>query len=304
MRASSWAPVIGQAGAAGETRRPSVLHQDTLHLDAGAYASTGGDGAGKIGDMGRPLRVKPATERAGAALHASSGVAADRPTAGAERLRALRAELAVSPQRLEVKRSHGERLLRSRVERVEVGRPLDALPLTPLLEHLGGGAEAGAGVDHRGAADGATDGNGDRGLSRRDRHATVAVEQGEPVERIGGIAGVVHVRTRTRAPAHRGRPPPGAQQPPRHPPRSRRSRRHNPRPHRAAPDRPVPWRPAGRRLRPHSATRSRLLSAPGHHGPSPPSRAASRAAAGRGRSRSASPPSSPCSPRAPGRSCD
>src|SRR4249919_2773708 len=110
----------GQAGAAGETRRSSVLHQDTLHLDAGAYASTSGHGAGKIGDMGRPLRVKPATEGAGAALHASSGVAADRPTAGAERLRALRAELAVSPERLEVKRSHGERLLRSRVERVEV----------------------------------------------------------------------------------------------------------------------------------------------------------------------------------------
>ena len=143
--------------------------------------------------MRRPLRVDAAAERAGAALDAAARVAADRPAARAQRLRALGAELPVSAQRLEVERRDGEDLLRRPIERVEVGRPVDALAIPPLLEHLPWSAEAGAGVDHRGPAHGAADRNRDRGLAQGDRHAAVAVEERHRLERIARVAGAIDV---------------------------------------------------------------------------------------------------------------
>jgi hypothetical protein len=127
--------------------------------------------------MCRPLRVDAATQRAGAALDAAARIAADRPAARAQRLRTLGAELPVSTQRLDVERRDGEDLLRRVIDRIELRRPVDALAIPPLLEHLPWCAEAGAGVDHGGAAHGAADRNRDRGLPDSDSHAAVAVEE-------------------------------------------------------------------------------------------------------------------------------
>ena len=74
--------------------------------------------------------------------------------------------------------------------------PLDAVALAPLLEDGAGSAKAGAGVDHRGAADRAGHRDGDRRVALGDRQAGVAVEGGDCVERVSRIAVAVKGRAR------------------------------------------------------------------------------------------------------------
>jgi hypothetical protein len=120
------------AGAAGEPDHPAVLGQHPVRVNAGAHPRSGRHSAGQIGDMSGALRVDPAAERAGAALHAATGVAADRTTTRAQGLCALGAELAVAAESLEVERGHRESLLRRLEDRVELVRPADPLALPPL----------------------------------------------------------------------------------------------------------------------------------------------------------------------------
>ena len=186
------------------------------------------------------------------------------------------------------------------VDRIEVGRPVDALAIAPLLEHLRRGAEAGAGVDHGGAADGAADRNRDGGLARRDRHAAVAVEERHRLERVARVAvpidvrpGLEHQHVQSRLGQRGG---------------GRGAARAR------ADDRDVallalaPWLEIAEagvlRLRfalapRRSWTRSRWRLGRAHPAPSRSSPAAWRAAAGRGRGRSASPPSSTCTRSGP-----
>ena len=137
---------------AAEPGRPVALGEHPLHLDARPNPGARGHGARQVGDVRGPLRVDAATDRAGAALDAAARVAADRPAARAQRRRALDAELPVSAQRLDVERGDGENLLGRVIVGVELRGPVDALAIPPLLEHLPWCAEAGAGVDHGGAA--------------------------------------------------------------------------------------------------------------------------------------------------------
>ena len=126
-----------------------------------------------------------------AALRRSDGAAgADR------RPRRPRRKLAVAPDVLERDLGHLERPLRVLVFAPEVGRPADPGLVAPLAQDLVGGAEAGARVDHRGAADGAADRQRDRRATLGDRQAAVAVEEGERLERVGGVGLAVEVLAR------------------------------------------------------------------------------------------------------------
>ncbi len=71
--------------------------------------------------------------------------------------------------------------------------PGDAEALAPVGQHRLGRAEAGAGVDHGGAADDLGDRDRDRRPAFGDRQAAVAVELGDRVEVVGGIAVAVVV---------------------------------------------------------------------------------------------------------------
>ena len=129
--------VVGIPGPAGKAPDPTILGEHSLGLDASAHARAGFYGAREVGDVGGPLGVEPAPEWTGAALHAGAGVPADRPAARAKGLRALHAELAVSPHPVRVDRGQpapppppG-----SRVHSVAQGIHL---PLAPLREHLAG----------------------------------------------------------------------------------------------------------------------------------------------------------------------
>ena len=167
---------------------------------------------------------------------------------------ALHAELAVSAHRLGVERGHREHFLRRLVERVELDRPGEALVVAPRLEDLARSPEAGAGVDHRGAADGAADRHRDRQASRGDRHARRRGRAaGAPrADRSGSSRGPRTARTRARS--RRVPPRPGSPPRRRRPLRSRRSPRRIPRRRRAAPGRRRRSRPA---RAPPSATAQR-----------------------------------------------
>ena len=142
-----------QPGDAAHADRAPVLDQDAARLDPGAHPGPGGDGARQVADVHAALGVDLAAERAGAALDAVAGVARDRAAGGADRRGALHRELAVAPHPLGVERGDAQELLGLGEVGVEVAGPLDAEAAAPALQHRLGGAEAGAGVDHRGAAD-------------------------------------------------------------------------------------------------------------------------------------------------------
>ena len=70
---------VGDAGAALDAGRARVPSKRIAPgLDAGSHPGPGGDRARQVGDVHRPLRVEPAADRAGAALDAAPGVAAQR----------------------------------------------------------------------------------------------------------------------------------------------------------------------------------------------------------------------------------
>ena len=73
-------------------------------------------------------------------------------------------------------RRHPQELLGLGELGVELARPVDPVLVAPALEHLRGRAEAGAGVDHRGAADRPPDRDRDRRPALGDGQAGVAVE--------------------------------------------------------------------------------------------------------------------------------
>ena len=113
--------------------------------------------------------------------------------AGADRRRPLHRQLAVSAHPLGVERRHPEELLGLGVVGAEVAGPGDAEALLPVLEHRLGGAEAGAGVDHRGAADDLRHRHRDRRPALGDRQAAVAVEPGDRLEVVARVAVAVVV---------------------------------------------------------------------------------------------------------------
>ena len=159
------------AGRAGDADRAPVLDQDPLRLDPAAQARPGGDRARQVADVHPALGVDRAAVGAGAALDAVAGVAVDRPAAEAERRRALHRQLAVAAHPVRVELGDAEEVLGLGEVLVEVVRPGEAVLVAPLLEDRVGGAEAGAGVDHRGAADDLRHRHRDRRPAVGDRQA-------------------------------------------------------------------------------------------------------------------------------------
>ena len=98
--------------------------------------------------------------------------------------RALHRQLPVAAHPLGVERRDPQELLRLPVLVVEVGRPVDPGLGPPALEHLGRGAEAGAGVDHRRPPDRPADRDRHRRPSLGDGQPGIAVEAGDRVDRV------------------------------------------------------------------------------------------------------------------------
>jgi len=139
------------------------------------------------------LRVDRATEGAGAALAQLPALRAIGPPLTPS---AAAPSIASCPLRPIVAGSSGcTRRVSSVLGEVgiEVARPVDAEALRPVVEDLLGGTEAGAGVDHRRAADDPPHRDDDRRAARRDGEAGAAVEGLDRLEAVGrvGVAFVV-----------------------------------------------------------------------------------------------------------------
>ena len=187
------------AGATVVQRTPTARPSSTrtrLRLHPGADSRPGGDGARQVADVHAALGVDLAAEGAGAALHAVAGVAGDRATGGAQRQRSLHRELSVAAHPLGIELRHPQELLGLGVVGAQLAGPGDAVAPPPVLEDRVGGAEAGAGVDHRRAADRPRDRDRDRRAALGDRQAAVAVEGGDRLERVARVAVAVVVLTR------------------------------------------------------------------------------------------------------------
>ena len=143
--------------------------------------------------MHAALGVDLAAEGAGAALHAAAGVTGDRAAAGADRGRSLHRQLAVAAHPLGIEWGHPQKLLGARELFAQVFGPVDAEALSPLFQHRIGGTEAGARVDHGGAADSACHRYWDRRPAFGDRQAAIAVEAGDRVQRFLRVALAVEV---------------------------------------------------------------------------------------------------------------
>ena len=223
----------GPEGAAGDDRRPPGAHgvrrggrrssalparhwtptarpsstSSRRRLDAGAEPRPGRDRARQVADVHAALGVDPAAVGAGAALDAVAGVAGDRPAAGAERLGALHRELAVAAHPLGVERASPAGTPRPRRSRGR-GRAPSSTPcsLAPVLEHLVRGAEAGARVDHRRAADHLRHRDRDRRVALGDRQAARRgrASRSPRAGRPGSCRGCSGRRPRARS--RRGRP--------------------------------------------------------------------------------------------------
>ena len=102
--------------------------------------------------------------------------------AGAERRGALHRQLAVAAHPLGVERGDPQELLGLGELGVEIGRPVDAEALRQSPQHRVGRPEAGAGVDHRGAADDARHRHRDRRVALGDGQAGLAVEGGDRLD--------------------------------------------------------------------------------------------------------------------------
>ena len=140
------------------------------------------------------------------------------PPEAPERLRALHRQLAVAAHPLGVERRAPGGTPRPRRSRGR-GRVAQPMPcsVAPAVEHLVGGAEAGARVDHRRPADVFADRDRDRRAALGDGQAGVAVEGRDRVERArrGSCRGCSGRRPRARS--RRARPRP-ASRPPTAPP--------------------------------------------------------------------------------------
>ena len=186
----------GVAGRATTQRTPVTRPSSRWSRRASTPARTprpGGDRAGHVGDVHRALRVEAAAERAGAAADAAARVARDRAAAGADRGGALHHELAVAPHPLDVDGRDLEHLLGLGVLGVEARRPVDAVLRGPAREDVLGRAEAGARVDHRGAADRSADRHRDHRPALGDGQPVVAVEALDRGQRVVGVAHPVEV---------------------------------------------------------------------------------------------------------------
>ena len=173
--------------------RPPVLDQEPARLDPGPDPRAGRRRPWQVADVHAALGIDPAAERAGAALDAVAGVTGDRPSRGPDRRRSLHRQLAVATHPLGVQLGDPQELLGFGEVGIEIARPGDAVLIAPVVEHRGRRPEAGAGVDHRGAADHPRDGDRDRWVSFGDRQAGVAVEGGDRVEVALGIGVAVVV---------------------------------------------------------------------------------------------------------------
>jgi hypothetical protein len=184
---------IAAADPALDADRPAVLDQDPASLDPGPEPRPGRDRPRQVADVHPALRVDRTPVGAGAALDAAARVAGDRAAAGADRRRARHRQPAVAAHPVGVERRHAQHLLGLGEVGVELGRPGDPEPPRPAVEHRLRGAEAGARVDHRGAADDLRHRDHDRGPARRDRQATFAEEAADCPQLFAGIAVAVVV---------------------------------------------------------------------------------------------------------------
>ena len=164
----------GRLDAGGAT----ALDHDAIGPAARVEPGAGGGGRGQVGQVHRLLGVARTPEGALAAPVAAVDVAEDRRAAKAERLDAAIEELGVPPDDLP---GHGADR-DGPLDLVEVGRHgarvgvLHALVGLPGTQHPVRRAEAGAGVDDRGAADTLAERQGDGGTPEGEGGAAAAVK--------------------------------------------------------------------------------------------------------------------------------
>ena len=186
------APAI-LAGGGPDPAGPPVLDDDLLDADVRAHASAGGNRSRELGHMHGLLGVDRAAGRAGAAAAHVAGISGDRPVRDAKSLGALGAELGVAARVLAVDRLDVQRAL----DLIELGferaGPWDAELIAPAGQDVVGGAEAGSGVDHGGAADAAPHRHRDQGPALAHGHTAVAVQARSRYRRVGVVGALVAV---------------------------------------------------------------------------------------------------------------
>ena len=172
---------------------PSGLDDHLLDLGPRPHDAAGRGGAGQLRHVRRLLGVDLAAAGTGAAANDGAGVALDRAVGRSQRLGSGAAERGVAPGRVGIHRRHHQVALERLELALQLRRPGDAVVVTPTGQHVGRGAQAGARVDDRRAADAASQRQRDRRQSLADRESTVAIETGHRAQWVRGVTGRVVV---------------------------------------------------------------------------------------------------------------